>query len=396
MIKFIHTADWHIRDSQYGKKFRGQDSVDAVMQVVHYAIEQKVDFILNSGDALDKNRPSEKMLAVMFRIHQLLIDAGIPMYIITGNHDASDPSFLSLPQFGRKSLNAGVICIDHKTVLHKGLTIAGYPAIPWENVHTSVTSSVEEAEKAGEDGRPDIILWHGAIKEWQPFGVDLEMATIWETPFRLAALLGDLHIHELERFDDGRILTYPGSTEMTKNDHRRDKYFDLYEIEDAKVERLPDPLPVPIDTRPVLFLRCSSEEEIADCVNKTRMALKEHPDKPPMIFMTYNWKFREVVPRLMAVIDTTKTILRYRCLSSTFGGVTYEKGEGQEFDLSEVQKPNLADVVDKTIHPTDPLNGIARRLAQADNDTRGTLVDFIDTRLEGSGVSRPELEKTTP
>jgi len=380
MIKFIHTADTHIMDSQYGKKFRGEDFKKAALQVIDIAIERGVDFILHSGDLLDKNRPSEKMLAHMFLMHAKLKAAGIPMYTITGNHDASDPSFIRLPRLndeeeGKELVNAGIICIDSQTIVHKGLRISGFNACPWELVVRDVAAMAD---------KPDIILWHGAVKEWMPFGVDLSIEDLWPVPFRLAALLGDLHIHKQVRDDAGRIITYPGSTELTKRDHDRDKFVDYYEIEDAKVAKLPDPTPILLATRKVLFLRASSEDQIADCVTQVKDCMSA--DRPPVIMLTYNHAFRDVVPRIMAVIDPTKVVFRHRVLNPA-GRATYQKADGETQIV--IGRPSLLSIVDKEVHPTDNLNRIARLLVDPAAETRPLITDFIGERLKALSVSLP-------
>ncbi len=128
-IRFIHTADWHILDMQYGRSFRGDDFRRAISQVVQYAVDNKVDFIVNGGDILDKDRPSGSMMDFLFDVDRRLSRAGIPMYTVTGNHDAADPSFLTLPGYKRERTDAGIVCLDYKHIAAPGgLRISGYPA----------------------------------------------------------------------------------------------------------------------------------------------------------------------------------------------------------------------------------------------------------------------------
>lgn len=50
--KILHTADNHLRASQYARPDRGPDFAQALHQVVDLAIKHKVAAILNSGDIL--------------------------------------------------------------------------------------------------------------------------------------------------------------------------------------------------------------------------------------------------------------------------------------------------------------------------------------------------------
>lgn len=383
MTRFIHTADNHIMDAQYGKAFRGKDFRRAFDQVIDHAIAKGVDFIVNSGDILDKNRPSEHMLEYLFRVDRRLREAELPMYCITGNHDASDPSFLTLPQFSEEA-EAGIICIDNKTLtVQGGLTLAGFPAVPWEKVH-------EDLERREE--QPDIVVWHGAIQEWQPYGVDLSIEDVWKSKFRLGVLAGDLHIHRSIRDDKDRLFTYPGSTEMTKRDHERQKYCDLYTLEDL---RLPDPEPLEIKTRTFLALRADSEERAADCVAKVKQAMKDDPERGPIVFLTHNWAFKDVVDRIKSVLDPSDSYFSYRVLNSTGGYVKYATTETAEEEavIEEVHRPDLQNVVDLTIAPTDKLNPVARQLAMPGADSRAIIQQFLAKELTGIGLSYDAMKE---
>lgn len=377
MIRFIHTADWHVLDIQYGRTFRGQDFRKAVNQVVDFAISSSVDFLVFSGDILDKNRPSGDMLDFLFYVDQRLRKAEIPMYSITGNHDASEPSFLTLPGYDRKPGAGGIRCIDWETVVHKSIRISGFPACPWAQVEESVRSMSEP---------PDILLWHGAIKEYMPWNTELTLERVFQTPFR-AALLGDIHVHEQTRGPEGRLLTYPGSVEIKARDETAEKFFDVYGLpEDWRSRPFPDPVAVPIETRPVLFLRADSEERAADCVDKVRQVVANSgEDRDPMIFLSYNSEHRSVISRIMSSVDRTSTIFRWKPLSTGFGGALYEK-QDREMGAKAV-RPKLLNVVDQVVHAKSHLNALARELTDPEINARERLAQFVDSGLSGVQVN---------
>ena len=92
-MKILHLADTHIGYSAYNKldengiNQREGDVQNSFGQVVDFAIDSKVDLVLHSGDLFDTVRPSNR--AISFAIGQLLrlSSAGIPMVIISGNHE---------------------------------------------------------------------------------------------------------------------------------------------------------------------------------------------------------------------------------------------------------------------------------------------------------------------
>ncbi|MFA6065627.1 MAG: exonuclease subunit SbcD [Candidatus Babeliaceae bacterium] len=94
MINFIHTADIHFGMENYGKidaatgiHTRLLDFERALNFCIDYAIEQRVDFFLFSGDAYKTANPSPTQQRLLLRCFLRLFQAHIPVIIIIGNHD---------------------------------------------------------------------------------------------------------------------------------------------------------------------------------------------------------------------------------------------------------------------------------------------------------------------
>ena len=92
---FIHAADLHL-----GAPFRGLRGVssawadrlieaipEAYDRLIAAAIERSVDFVVMAGDIFDAAHPSYAHFMHFFEGLQRLDDAGIPVYLCTGNHD---------------------------------------------------------------------------------------------------------------------------------------------------------------------------------------------------------------------------------------------------------------------------------------------------------------------
>lgn len=94
MVKFIHSADCHL-----GVSFKtltpSQSICDllerglqrAFLNVIQRAIEEKVDFLLISGDLFDSESPSLSVLLDVKYQFERLKDENILVYITRGNHD---------------------------------------------------------------------------------------------------------------------------------------------------------------------------------------------------------------------------------------------------------------------------------------------------------------------
>ncbi len=87
-MKFLHLADLHI-----GKRLLAysllDDQRDVLEQALCLAKEEQCDFVIIAGDVYDKASPSVEAMQLFDRFLTELCRAGIPTYIISGNHDAA-------------------------------------------------------------------------------------------------------------------------------------------------------------------------------------------------------------------------------------------------------------------------------------------------------------------
>ncbi|AEG17850.1 metallophosphoesterase [Methanobacterium paludis] len=88
MVKFLHTADWHlgIKYAQLGPKadIARKIRMETIKRLLETARERNVDFILVAGDLFDSNDVDSKI------IHEVCSDLSgtyLPVYILPGNHD---------------------------------------------------------------------------------------------------------------------------------------------------------------------------------------------------------------------------------------------------------------------------------------------------------------------
>ncbi|MEI6531188.1 MAG: DNA repair exonuclease, partial [bacterium] len=97
-FSFVHTADLHL-----GTPFQGISGASQAVQkkltaatyrafenIVSYALENKVDFMLVAGDIFNSTDRSLHAQLVFLQGLRRLDQAGIPVYIAHGNHDPLD------------------------------------------------------------------------------------------------------------------------------------------------------------------------------------------------------------------------------------------------------------------------------------------------------------------
>lgn len=89
-MKFLHTSDWHV-----GRTLNGWSLLEeqewAFEQIVKLAITEKVDGVIIAGDLYDRAIPPTNAIKLFNKIlYQLVLEHGIPVYAISGNHDGAE------------------------------------------------------------------------------------------------------------------------------------------------------------------------------------------------------------------------------------------------------------------------------------------------------------------
>jgi exonuclease SbcD len=93
-LKIIHFADLHLGVETYGRldpatgmSSRLLDFLAALDQLADYAIENKADLVLFCGDAYKSREPTPTQQREFARRINRLAQKGIPVFLLTGNHD---------------------------------------------------------------------------------------------------------------------------------------------------------------------------------------------------------------------------------------------------------------------------------------------------------------------
>ncbi len=93
-ITILHIADLHFgmenyghTNSQTGLHTRLEDFSNSLKQAIDYSIDLPVDLAVFAGDAYKRNSPSPTEQRELVKHVQRLADAGIPVVMISGNHD---------------------------------------------------------------------------------------------------------------------------------------------------------------------------------------------------------------------------------------------------------------------------------------------------------------------
>lgn len=123
-MKILHTSDWHLGRSLYGRK--RYDEFSSFLDWLARTIEEEsVDALLVAGDVFDTSTPSNRAQELYYRfLCRVSSSCCRNVVVIAGNHDS--PSFLNAPKELLRALNVYVVGAvtetleDEVIVLHKG------------------------------------------------------------------------------------------------------------------------------------------------------------------------------------------------------------------------------------------------------------------------------------
>lgn len=221
-MRLFHVSDTHLGYTAYrkvspesGLNQREEDVYRSWREFIDITVNEKPDLVIHSGDLFDSVRPSNRAIAVAFRELLRLSDAGIPVVIISGNHDT--------PRL--KETGSIFRIFDHIPSIHpvylsryekvklkvggKNVVVHAVPHIAGEERFKEEFNSLKP-----EKGMLNIAVLHGCL-----VGLDLNYITGEFNEIRISSriltagfdyiALG--HYHEFTRI--GENCVYSGSTE---------------------------------------------------------------------------------------------------------------------------------------------------------------------------------------
>jgi len=106
-VKFLHTSDWHLGRSLYGRK--RYDEFSKFLDWLSSTIEEEgIDALLVAGDIFDTSTPSNRAQELYYRfLCRVSTSCCRNIVVIAGNHDS--PSFLNAPKELLRALNVYVV-----------------------------------------------------------------------------------------------------------------------------------------------------------------------------------------------------------------------------------------------------------------------------------------------
>ena len=106
-MKVLHTSDWHIGRSLYGRK-RYEEFEAFLTWLAETIQENSIDALLVAGDVFDTSAPSNRAQELYYRfLCRVAASSCRHVVVVAGNHDS--PSFLNAPKELLKVLDVHVV-----------------------------------------------------------------------------------------------------------------------------------------------------------------------------------------------------------------------------------------------------------------------------------------------
>lgn len=156
-MKILHTSDWHIGRTLYGRK--RYEEFEAFLTWLSETIQQnEIDVLLVAGDVFDTSAPSNRAQELYYRfLCRVAASSCRHVVVVAGNHDS--PSFLNAPKELLKALDVHVVGssaespVDEVLVLRNGqddpeLIVCAVPYLRDRDIRVAEAGeSIEDKER---------------------------------------------------------------------------------------------------------------------------------------------------------------------------------------------------------------------------------------------------------
>lgn len=263
---FLHLADTHLGNEQYGVHARFNDFSQAFWKIMQEAVKRRVDFVLIAGDLFNKRAIDARTLLHAIEGLRELKEQHIPVLAIEGNHDRSyyregiswlqflcSQGYLTLldprMQDGAPLLEeweSGRMQGAYVDLLGGKVRVYG---LKWMGASTArglegMTTALERASATDQASGVvyRVLMMHTGVDGQVPRLAGLPTQSQFEPLRKYVDYLALGHVHK--PFEIGGWIYNPGSTETCSADEAawEDRGYYYVEIDTEPAEALTDPL----------------------------------------------------------------------------------------------------------------------------------------------------------
>ncbi len=316
-MKIIHFADLHLGVETYGRidpatglSTRLNDFLAVFDELVDYALKNKVDLVIFCGDAYKSREPTQTQQREFARRINRLATAGIPIILVTGNHDLPNAIGRATTTEIFDILAIKNVYVANKPETYKITTASGeiqIVAIPWlrrsalladedtknlsleqlnQKIQEAITKAISNKAAALDPSLPAILAAHVSVGSAKAGSES--MMSIGQEPM---LLLSDLalpafdyvalgHIHRQQVLTENPPVVYAGSLERIDFGEENDeKGFYVIDIQTKGGKKRVSYKFQPVNARRFLTISLKLNAEEADPTSSIIDAIKTQRDK---------------------------------------------------------------------------------------------------------------------
>ena len=334
-MRILHFSDLHIGVENYGRidpatglSTRLGDFLASLDQVVEYALNEDVDLVLLAGDTYKGRDPSQTHQREFARRLHTLSEAGIPTFLLIGNHDLPNATSRATAVDIFPTLAVPNIYVGDSLQTYTITTKSGplqIVAVPWprrggilsredsrglsidevrEEIETRMTAAISDRVSKLDPNIPAILTAHATIsgattgtERSMMLGQDhvLLVSAVHQPQLEYVAL-GHVHKHQVLR-QDPPMVVYSGSLQRVDFSEEADqKGFCVIELDPTapQGQRMTDFQFHRVDARPFVtvnvnidsgeldptdaVIRAIARQEVANAVVRVRITLPSELD----------------------------------------------------------------------------------------------------------------------
>ena len=319
-MKIIHFADLHLGVENYGRidpatglSSRLNDFLAAFDEMVDYALGNHIDLVLFCGDAYKTREPTQTQQREFARRINRLASAGIPVFILTGNHDLPNAVGRATATEIFDTLAIKNVYVANKPDIYKIPTPSGaiqIMALPWlrrsalltrddtrnlnmeqitQKLQEAMTQVVSDKASALDPSLPAILAAHVLVGDARVGRGSESLMSIGREP---AILLGNValpsfdyvalgHIHKRQVLHENPPVVYSGSLERIDFGEEKDEkgYYVVDVKPDSTGKRQVTYEFHPVKARRFLTIEVALQEEETDPTGAVIQAIRNQQEK---------------------------------------------------------------------------------------------------------------------
>jgi exonuclease SbcD len=326
-MKIIHFADLHLGVENYGRidpatglSSRLKDFLTAFDELVDYALTEKADLVLFCGDAYKTREPTQTQQREFARRIYRLASAGIPVFLLTGNHDlpnaigratateifdtltVKNVYFASQPDIFKITTPGGMIQVVALPWLRRSALLArdDYKNMSLEQVtlamQSALTQAITKKAAALDPAYPAILAAHVLVGDAKVGRGSESLMSIGHEP---AVLISNIalpafdyvalgHIHKRQVLSENPPVVYSGSLERVDFGEENDeKGFYVIDIQPGNPRQVAYSFHQ-VHARRFLTVKVEIKDDEVDPTTTVLAALAEQKAKMPNAIVRLN------------------------------------------------------------------------------------------------------------